>query len=336
MYIVDSTQTTLTGFPSISDLALLPGFTFTITEDLGASLPVMSVDFNLNYIVVLATSLVRGTVVTLTFQGKVSDWILMHFSTPTPDTVNLLLVPNYQDYVDKAKQSYIKGTSLDAINQLTTINVQTNNVITNDSQIWIQDNICDREFVVSTLLHSNMPDDHLLFATNIFGTLNIINYNTLIKTNTITIGGTNGDITNQYFTVEMLPVSLYLKANFTQYAVTADGELDSYIDSDTGAESNSFRVAIDCGNTYSGYWSSFNNNISKYCNMMSVVYGVTNSRANIIVSPLDVIKVLSYAGNDYNTKDAPSIVGNNFVVTKTITKRGTDNIVTQQIWFGAI
>jgi hypothetical protein len=308
----------------------MPEFSVKFTEELGLGIPMVTIEYKIEFLYDVINTLYLDKPFVINFNNINFNYKIVHYHMPDELNVSIIGFLDNLDFIQVAKQSYYEGNSIDAIRQIASLPVITS-VKTDDKQIWIQDNVPDKRFCVDTLLHSNLPNDHLIYYINKSGKLIINSYNDTIKAPTITLGSGSSDLGPRQIMLECIPTSFRYLVQNNQYIANQNADLDSYTSNLTSDLSKTYSVGIDCGNVNQNYYSAYNYNNNRYLDMMTHLYAVrTNS--NKFVNPMDVIRVLAYPDH-HGLSDMPSIVNQNFLVVKVDTRLDTNSILSQTIYF---
>ncbi|BCG50071.1 hypothetical protein [Ralstonia phage RP13] len=325
----------ITGIIGSTNIAGLPGFKFSINEEIGLSMPIMQITFTINLLKYAVDDIKLDQEFTLNRDNQKTSWKIANFTMPDENTINIIAFLNSYGFIHENKQSSTSGTSLDAIQSITSLPVKINSPAKlGDKQIWIQDNISDQSYCYNTLLHSNPKDTFFLYTVSSDGTLYINDYASLIQTPTVTFGGKDSDISYHQILIETIPISFRLRVLNSQFISKQQVAQDSYAGKDTSDLSNIYAVGLDCGNTYEGYDLAYNTINSYYLTFLEKLYSF-NSRGGKYVKPLDVIKMDTYVDNS-NTAVKSSMIGKNYIVTKVFTSQDDDSVMNQRIWFARI
>lgn len=317
------------------DLVTFPGFTFKMNLDIGLGLPVCEITTNSNSLFRSINSVEIGKVFKIVIDDEEYEFVILQYSSiQKTGGLKFICMLNNLEYINKCKQSYVEGSSIDALKSITSTPVIADDITTNDNQIWIQDNIPDRIYAKNILLHSNCENDHLLYYVDLEGKLIVKNYNDLITEETDKIfGGEDATIELTPVTVESIPASFKFNVEGNQVVSSQEADKDSYKEDNTGEMINSSTVIIDNGNTHDNYFISYNWNNTRYCKMMKRLY-TTHVKRSDFLYPLDVITFGSTTDNS-DLEKMPDLIGKNFIISGVETTI-SEMVLSQRIRFCAI
>lgn len=330
MATIKNTKIQINNIVNSGDISGSKDFSFSFSEEIGLSVPSIIINFRVDFISIVSDNIYLDKPFEVNFKGVKTKWKICHYSMPDENHLTVTGVPDYIDkFIHQNNQSYIDGSSIDAIKSVNSLSVVIDE-ISDDKQIWIQDNISDKDYLKDILLHSNIVDDHLLYYIDFEGNLKIKSYNKLVLKNTYTYGEDTSDLGFNQFIIESIPISFRLKVLNNQYINNQNISIDTYNGDATGNSSNTGSIGIDCGNVGVNYYKSFNSNNSRYLSMMSKIYSL-QTKNRVLVKPLDTFKVTTYHDNT-SLGTTPLFINKTFVITKVNTSYSDGSLV-QRLWF---
>lgn len=332
MTILNSTNFKVSGIFGSDNSTSLPDFELELVEELGVSLPVLVLTFRMVYIKNILTEVVKGKKISVIQESSSYDFEIIHYQMLDEQKIQITCILSALDFITKSVQSSYKGTSTDAASTIKSIPVviDTPSVVPTDSQVWIQDNVSDRDFLVDTLTHSFIQDDVLLFYVSKAKKIHVASYSELIKTSNLEYGRDKSDVGIHEILIESIPASFRLQCLSSQYSSVQTLSADNYDGVETSSQSNIFRVFFDCGNTHSKYNEAYNNFNQSYSNLFDRVMFLI-SKNNTLVKPLDVLKITSYPAQ-FDSSNYPDLLNLNYVVNKVVTKQ-SEGVISQRIYF---
>lgn len=325
-------QISVEGFEDLNfDPTSSPNFSFLLREEIGLSLPICNISFNTDLIEV-QHKLGNNRKFTLKLNDEDYDFVTAKV-TAGQSSYNLQGISDNIDFLNKSKQFSDEGTVIDIINKSEFITVDSDNLVSDDSQVWINYNQPERNFIRSMLEHSYINDsDFIIYAMKSKDVLLLRSYNKLIAGKPKWDFGTT--LLSKYrvsnIEFETIPVYQYQMLVNKTGVETAPGFNNNY-NSNYKSETSSM-IMIDAGNCYDKYFSSSISNMSNYGKLYEKLYNLTFPNY-IGVKPLDtlIIRQADTYGDDMDSE----LISESMIVLRVDTsfKNGS---ISQQIYFARI
>lgn len=302
-----------------------------LEQDIGFSAPLLVINVQIPSSISVK-NLKVGKEFNLTIDSKVYNFYVVNF-TKLGSSYNIISYLNVMDFMEKNNQFSNEDTFIETVKKITSIKIDTKSS-SSDKQIWIQDNITDKDFIKQSILHSK-TDSLLLTSIQLDKILKLITYNEILQGKEIQLShqSTSG-ISFESIDVESTPVSFTRQVNAKLGIITQPAYIDEYKNNTEVSDISKInRVSIDAGNVYLDYYKSFVENQINYAKLLSKLLSTTTNTINSF-KPLDLI-ILKSVAEQSSLKDDFDFLNKKFVVIRVVTDISA-NKATQKIYFSRI